>query len=312
MVRTSTVPSEPAGRLVDVGDGKRHALIRGRTTTAPTVVFESGLASPLQTWSWVQESLAADTRTISYERAGCGWSDTGKGPRSIPRLAEDLDRVLDGLEVNEPVVLVAHSFGGLVARRLADTRPERVAGVLFVDAMHPEELRRSATQRRGTAWLEQSLKVSALKAMTGFGKRQIDERFTDLPPTAAQHARSRLHVGAMWRSAAAELVSWKNADPAELVTGRFPRGAPVGVVISGESLRNDVAHRKLQDELLQLSDQSFASVVREASHFGLLLAQEWAAAVTKATRDVLGLVAGVPASGQQPVDKAQGGGQGDV
>lgn len=280
--------TRPAGTLVDIaGGGRLHTLVRGEPGAAPTIVFESGLAAPLQSWSWVQQALAADTRTISYERAGTAWSKPGRGARSISRLTDELDALLRALRVDGPVILVSHSFGGLVARHFADTRPDRVAGVMFVDALHPEELRRSATQRRGTAWLEQSLKLTALRSMVGLGRKNVRDGFADLPPEAARQAVERLHVSAMWRAAAAELVSWKNSSPQSTVTGRFPRDIPVGVVISGESLRNDVAHRKLQDDLLTLSSRSFAVLARESTQYGLLLEQQWAEVVIDATRKVL-------------------------
>ncbi|MFF5986740.1 alpha/beta fold hydrolase [Prauserella flavalba] len=261
----------PAGRLVRVGGRQVHVLERGPRDATPTVVFESGLASPLQTWTWVQDAVAAHTRTVSYERAGTGWSEKAPGPRSVPVLAAELDATLRALDVTGPVVLVGHSFGGLVARCYAGRYPERVAGVVFADALHPEEMRRSATQRRGMAWLEQSLRVSALRALLRLGRKEIEEQFTELPEAAATHARARLPVPAVWWTAAAELVSWKNADPRAVMAGGFPAHAPVGVVVSGMSLRNDVAHRKLQEELLALSADPVSALAKNATHFGLVL-----------------------------------------
>ncbi|MFC4001151.1 alpha/beta fold hydrolase [Prauserella oleivorans] len=261
----------PAGRLVRVGHRSVHVLDRGSPGAGPTVVFESGLASPLQSWTWVQEAVGRQARTISYERAGTGWSTPGRGRRTVPRLAAELHELLTALEVHEPIVLVGHSFGGLVVRCFAGTYPERVAGAVFVDALHPEELRRSATQRRGMAWLEQSLTTSALQSVLRLGNKRIAAQFTELPEAAARQARARLGVPGVWRAAAAELVSWKNGDPRDVATGTFPPHVPLGVVVSGESLRNDVAHRKLQDELLTWSADSFAVLAEEASHFGLVL-----------------------------------------
>ncbi|SFB47982.1 Alpha/beta hydrolase family protein [Amycolatopsis marina] len=284
---STTNYGEPAGRLVGVGAGCRHVREHGARSAAPTVVLESGLASPLQTWEWVQRSLGESVQTIAYERAGCGWSTPGSGPRSVPRLAGELRELLTALGVEGPVVLVGHSFGGLITRCYAETWPDDVAGVVFVDALHPEELRRSATQRRGMAWLEQSLKLSAARALFGLGRKQAREQFSDLPEEAAAAARARLHVSATWRAAAAELVSWKTADPRALVRGRFPSTVGVGVVISGESLRNDVAHRKLQDDLLTLSNGAFPVLAQEASHFGLVLQRRWAELVADTVRKVI-------------------------
>ena len=40
-----------------------------------------------------------------------------------------------------PYVLIGHSFGGLTARVFAGRHPDLVAGLVFVDPAHPEELR---------------------------------------------------------------------------------------------------------------------------------------------------------------------------
>lgn len=277
----------PAGELIAVGRHRLHALDRGTAGDLPTVVFESGLVSPLQSWSWVQHELASRTRTISYERAGTGWSEPGPGPRSVPRLAEELRTLLAALEVTGPVLLVGHSFGGLVVRCFAGSYPQQIAGVVFADSLHAEELRRSSMQRRGMAWLEQSLKLSALQAFLRLGRRELDSQFTELPAADAVHARARLHLPGVYRAAAAELVSWKNADPAKVATDSFPPHVPVGVVVSGRSLRNDITHRKLQEELLTLSSDSFAATAAEADHFELILDRTQSAVVTEVVSRVL-------------------------
>lgn len=277
----------PVGRLVDIGGHRLHVLVQGEPTDRPVVVLESGLATPVQAWTHVQGDLAADTVVVSYERAGNGWSQPGPRPRSVDRLAGELHALLGALAVAGPVVLVGHSFGGLVAYRYAETYPGDVAGVVFVDALHPEELRRSANQRRGMAWLEQSLQISAAKAALGLARRQVRGQFVSLPEDVAAQARARMHRSGLWRTATAELVHWKNSDPRASVRGSFPDGVPVAVVVSGDSLRNDVAHRRLQEDLVSLSPRAFLEVVPDASHFGLVLERQPAAEIVAAVRRVL-------------------------
>ncbi|HSV37534.1 MAG TPA: alpha/beta hydrolase, partial [Nocardioidaceae bacterium] len=88
---------------------------------------------------------AADHWACAYDRAGVGQSDAAPEARRTTRdQVSDLVALLDAAELEEPVVLVAHSFGSLPAVGLVDRAPERVAGVVLVDPLHP---RVSAVQR---------------------------------------------------------------------------------------------------------------------------------------------------------------------
>ena len=49
----------------------------------------------------------------------------------------ELVALLDGADLTEPLVLVAHSLGSLPAIGLARPEPERVAGVVFIDPWAP-------------------------------------------------------------------------------------------------------------------------------------------------------------------------------
>jgi pimeloyl-ACP methyl ester carboxylesterase len=64
-------------------------------------------------------------------------------------LVNELRQVIQQANLPPPYVLVGHSFGGLVVRAFARAHREQVAGLVFVDPLHPEEwCRPSAEQRR--------------------------------------------------------------------------------------------------------------------------------------------------------------------
>jgi pimeloyl-ACP methyl ester carboxylesterase len=99
----------------------------------PVVVFEAGLGACASEWVTVQRLVSAETRTVSYDRAGHGGSTPDREPRSLPRISEDLHALVEHVSPDRPVVLVAHSWGGPVVRCYADQHPERVAGLVMVD-----------------------------------------------------------------------------------------------------------------------------------------------------------------------------------
>jgi pimeloyl-ACP methyl ester carboxylesterase len=130
----------PPGRLVTVGDRTLHLDCRG--TGSPTVLFEAGLdANGSLAWSAVHDSVAATTRACAYDRAGIMWS----GPlqagevRDAAAVARDLGRLLDAAAEPGPFVVVGHSLGGPYALVFTAARPANVAGLVLVDASHPEQ-----------------------------------------------------------------------------------------------------------------------------------------------------------------------------
>jgi pimeloyl-ACP methyl ester carboxylesterase len=70
----------PSGRLVRINRRQMHIDVTGEG--APTVVFESGMGGSCLSWTPVQPQVAQFTRAVSYDRAGHGWSDPAREPRT--------------------------------------------------------------------------------------------------------------------------------------------------------------------------------------------------------------------------------------
>jgi pimeloyl-ACP methyl ester carboxylesterase len=123
-------PEIPADGLVDVG--RRDLYVECTGTGPATLVLEAGLGMDTATWSKLVP-LLGDARVCAYDRAGRGKSDPAETPRTADDLVDDLDRLLDAAGIEPPLVLVGHSFGGLVARLFAARHPEDVTGVILID-----------------------------------------------------------------------------------------------------------------------------------------------------------------------------------
>jgi len=130
----------PPGRTVDIGGVRLHADVIGKIgESTPPVVLEAGIAATSLSWRLVQDEIAKSTQTISYDRAGLGWSDASLYPRGIWQLVEELRSMLDRCSVPSPRVLVAHSFGGLIAVAYALRYPQELAGMVLVDPIGADE-----------------------------------------------------------------------------------------------------------------------------------------------------------------------------
>jgi pimeloyl-ACP methyl ester carboxylesterase len=120
--------------MVDVGGHKLNVRVAGTARPgAPTIIFESGLGSPLAAWNGVNVTVADSSRTIAYERAGIGASELGKEPPTVKNIAAELHALLARLDAPPPYVLVGHSLGGPIINTFAATFPKEVAGLVFID-----------------------------------------------------------------------------------------------------------------------------------------------------------------------------------
>jgi pimeloyl-ACP methyl ester carboxylesterase len=116
---------------VDVGGHSLNLLIGGQGS--PAVVFEGGFGAGIASWATVQKEVAAFARTVSYDRAGLGQSDSGPKPRSAKQIATELHTALEKAGLKPPYVLVGHSFGGIYVRVFAHMYPKEIAGLVLLD-----------------------------------------------------------------------------------------------------------------------------------------------------------------------------------
>jgi pimeloyl-ACP methyl ester carboxylesterase len=123
----------PPGKLVDVGGHRLHLYCKG--TGTPTVIIETGIATPSLAWFPVQNGVARFTRVCTYDRAGLGWSDPAPLPLSMADRVRDLHTLLSRAGVTGPFLFVGHSYGGLLIRMFARKYPDQVAGMVLVDSV---------------------------------------------------------------------------------------------------------------------------------------------------------------------------------
>jgi len=183
----------PPGTLVDVGGGRRlHLLCIG--TGEPTVIFEaSGWGSALSS-SAARERIATRTTVCSYDRRGRGWSDPAPGVTTVSALAGDLGVLEDRAKLQWPGVIVAASIGGLTAEMFARAYPERVAGLVFVDAANSLALPRLGS-RSGTI----TAVACAAGALAQFGVIRLLDPFAIGADSDAARRGAALTYGArLW------------------------------------------------------------------------------------------------------------------
>jgi pimeloyl-ACP methyl ester carboxylesterase len=105
----------------------------------PTVVFEAAVGEDHTNWLPIAERLRDRAVACVYDRTGVGQSTKPRPAVSAADHARELHELLAAVDIPRPVVLVGHSYGGLVALLAAATQPADVAGLILVDASHPEQ-----------------------------------------------------------------------------------------------------------------------------------------------------------------------------
>lgn len=141
--------------LLDFADYRLEYHCRGEGTPVLYLESPSGL-SAAEAFAPIFDALAERTRVCRLERLGFGASDAP--PRGLVQTAADyadeLHALVSRVSPDDDIVIVGYSFGGFIARIYADRHPERVAGLLLIDAAHEEWFR--AMKRRMTAedWAE--------------------------------------------------------------------------------------------------------------------------------------------------------------
>lgn len=98
----------------------------------PVLVFENGWSASLEQWTWMERELAGHASLLSYCHAGVGGSTISR-EQTVAGLSEQFASMLDGLGIHQPVVLVGHSFGGLISALHAAQQPGRIAGFVQID-----------------------------------------------------------------------------------------------------------------------------------------------------------------------------------
>lgn len=142
--RRQVAATYPApGRLVDIGAGRRMQ-IECRGAGSPTVVFETGLDYFGElAWAKVLGPVAKFTRACAYSRAGIVWSDDKPGPHDGLGAAHDLHATLAAAGEKGPFVMVGLSLGGPYLSLYTGLYGDQVAGLVYVDASHPDQLKRT-------------------------------------------------------------------------------------------------------------------------------------------------------------------------
>jgi cis-3-alkyl-4-acyloxetan-2-one decarboxylase len=133
-----------SGHYLDLDGLRLHYLDEG--SGEPLVMLHGN-----PTWSFYYRNLVLALREryrcIVPDHMGCGLSDKpgdDRYPYTLERRVSDLERLLDGLQVNSGITLVLHDWGGMIGMAFAVRNPQRIRRLVIMNtaAFHlPREKR---------------------------------------------------------------------------------------------------------------------------------------------------------------------------
>ena len=284
------------GEQISIGDHRLHIHEMGQHHDGPTVVLVSGLGVPSSGWAWIQSNVADFARVVSYDRAGLGWSEESTQPFDAVHTAQQLHDLLEAADIPGPYILVGHSIGGLYVRQFTDLYPDDVAGLVLVDASHPEQLDRlpkaaSDMQLKAfklyqaSPWLA---RFGILRATNLHGRMMQSQ---NLPPEAQGSLEAFYNNPDHLKTMAQETRQWDIISD-QVNQTKDLGNRPLTVLSANPEVESDQAPMlrawlDLQGELADLSSEGQQQLVDGADHNSLLMNSDHARVVADAIHEVV-------------------------
>lgn len=261
-------PLKPRGEFVDLGGRKLRLVCAGPAGAQPLIVLEAGAFGTAADFGAVQQKLAAKGyRSCAYDRAGMGWSDPGPRPRDTLAITADLEALLAAKGEAGPFVLVGHSMAGIHIRAFAGRNPDKVLGLVLVEAGLPAA-EPNQLERRFLPIFTTIARVGGVAGTLGLTKPFAGSADrVGLPPDAAAEKRRAYGSGPHMRTAAHEVANWRKSSREAAALPPLDPEWPIAVVLAdgmGAGANNPRA------EAAKTARHGHLEIVAGASHNSVL------------------------------------------
>ncbi|EMK2593396.1 TPA: alpha/beta fold hydrolase [Bacillus cereus] len=247
-----------------------------------TVVIQTGMTCSFYDWLPIIKKLSQHFTVVSYHRPGYGKSDLGNQPRTIRQVTKELHMLLNKLAIQEPFILIGHSYGGLCAQHFAMLHEDKLQALILVDStsmnLHRlDELHLPISDQTDSddMWL---------KKYNTYSKMDVNMLSNKLKSILANQSRQYIEFSTsplLYKATASELCEWKNCARSIkelyktlkvplIVIGRDPQYSITQLTEGGmpkeEATRLETMWQELIHEQLQLSIHSQYILAEHAGH----------------------------------------------
>ncbi len=271
----------PSGELVEVDGSLMHIYCQGEGS--PTVIVEQGTGGYYDTWQDVNCEMASITRVCAYDRAGAGYSEPVGTSLDSEATADRLFSLLQQAGIDDSLLLVGWSAGGIYVREFYRKYPDKVVGMVLVDSSHEQQRSRLIDPVPP----QSSFELSDVAGPLGYlGLIRISgevDRLVELGP-GSEEQKARLKAVQNQSHWAKAYYNEIDTFEQELALNRNPRSLgnlPLIVVSRGREVtqaspsslytleilqENEREWRALQTELVALSSEGVHVIASESGH----------------------------------------------
>lgn len=169
---------DTSGRTVPVNGSRVFVRIQG--AHGPSVIFEGDVGSSSPEWWNIQDRLSDKFVTMSYDRSGYGWSETGKQPRSAEAVSDELSGVIKAAEMKGPFIFVGDGMGAAYVLFYAAAHPDQVAGMVLIEPLS-EKYIRFKEELNPVVYKNLFDKMPELKMLSIFGRSGLIRHYRITP-----------------------------------------------------------------------------------------------------------------------------------
>jgi pimeloyl-ACP methyl ester carboxylesterase len=295
--------------LISIGTHKLAYSITGtpQNPNDPLVVIIPGSADVASSYAALEPLLSQHAQILLYDRSGLGRSEAGPNLITAVTSAKELHSLLEAIQQQGPILLAAHSYGGLVAREFLHLHPERVCGMVLFETATENHLDFFQVPNPNIAAVLGNLKLSQITGLredSVLTRDQWRQRAMDIARSAAAgeaEARSgeicqtlgekKQYERQALGSKPLSVILCKSVTEYERI---YEEGVEVGngTEVQQRAFRKlldgwEVAARKLCEEQLRLSSQNHFVYLPDCGHNVHLIRPD---VVAEEIRWVLGMV----------------------
>lgn len=110
------------------------------------IVMEAGMGNWSLFYQPLFQKFKKTNKVCIIDRPGYAMDSVTTLPRDLKTVANELNIVLNEMGINKNIILVGHSLGGLYVRQYQALYPEKIKGMVLLDAAHSNQFNKLPEQ----------------------------------------------------------------------------------------------------------------------------------------------------------------------